>query len=317
MMMDGAGSLACAAVASAGVAGALAGCWALSARRAVRARRRLLFAAGVTDALDGEARGGDFWTGVARAVVDMSRRLSLGARRPLAGSLMPQRVRSWFGAHVRKAGMEQTAATAEGLVETSVRAALLLTALFGAFGLAFSPELACAGMVAGAAMGATLPARAMLKLQARRAAMLERELSEMLEVVALGLRSGLSFDRGFQLYCEHFSTPFARSCEAARCRWTFGLVPREQALRDLAASYDSPQLERVIEGVIRSLRFGSSLADVLEQAAAEARQAHRANVQERVAKAPVKMMVPTGTLILPAMLLLVLGPVLLELMNGF
>lgn len=43
---------------------------------------------------------------------------------------------------------------------------------------------------------------------------------------------------------------------------------------------------------------------------------HRAQVEERVAKAPVKMMVPTGTLILPAMLLLVLGPVLLELMEG-
>ena len=37
-----------------------------------------------------------------------------------------------------------------------------------------------------------------------------------------------------------------------------------------------------------------------------------------MARAPttVKMMVPTGTLILPAMLLLVLGPVLLELMEG-
>ena len=35
------------------------------------------------------------------------------------------------------------------------------------------------------------------------------------------------------------------------------------------------------------------------------------------AKAPVKMMVPTGVLILPAMLMLVLGPVLLELAGGF
>ena len=42
----------------------------------------------------------------------------------------------------------------------------------------------------------------------------------------------------------------------------------------------------------------------------------QAQVEERVAKAPVKMMIPTGTLILPAMLLLVLGPVLLELMEG-
>ena len=43
----------------------------------------------------------------------------------------------------------------------------------------------------------------------------------------------------------------------------------------------------------------------------------RDRLEERVAKAPVKMMVPTGVLILPAMLMLVLGPVLLELAGGF
>ena len=45
--------------------------------------------------------------------------------------------------------------------------------------------------------------------------------------------------------------------------------------------------------------------------------AYRARRQEQVAKAPVKMMVPTGTLILPAMLIMVLGPVLLEMAGGF
>ena len=72
----------------------------------------------------------------------------------------------------------------------------------------------------------------------------------------------------------------------------------------------------VITAIIRSLRFGTSLGEVLEQSAEQARAARKAQVEERVAKAPVKMMIPTGTLILPAMLLLVLGPVLLELMEG-
>ena len=69
--------------------------------------------------------------------------------------------------------------------------------------------------------------------------------------------------------------------------------------------------------MIRSLHFGTSLAESLESAAQEARGDYKAKREEQVAKAPVKMMLPTGTLILPAMLLLVLGPVLLELMEGF
>ena len=152
--------------------------------------------------------------------------------------------------------------------------------------------------------------------QRERADGLESDLSEMLEVVALGLRSGLSFDRGFALYGSHFDSDLARACVGAQHAWSLGLTNREDALRDLAASYDSPLFARVVENMVRSLRFGSSLAEGLESAAAEARAVHRAQVEERVAKAPVKMMVPTGTLILPAMLLLVLGPVLLELMEG-
>ena len=85
----------------------------------------------------------------------------------------------------------------------------------------------------------------------------------------------------------------------------------------MSDSYASVMFSRVIENIVRSLRFGSSLAESLEAAASEARSAYRARKQEQVAKAPVKMMVPTGALMLPAMLLLVVGPVLLELMEGF
>nr|WP_236643282.1 type II secretion system F family protein [Enterorhabdus sp. P55] len=139
----------------------------------------------------------------------------------------------------------------------------------------------------------------------------------MLDVVALGLRSGLSFDRSLALYGEHFDTLLSSSLAAAQRQWGCGLTSREEALRRVAASYDSALFGRVVENVVRSLRFGSSLAESLEGAAREARAAYRARKQEQVAKAPVKMMVPTAVLILPAMLMLVLGPVMLELIGGF
>jgi hypothetical protein len=75
--------------------------------------------------------------------------------------------------------------------------------------------------------------------------------------------------------------------------------------------------EETVEGIIRSLRFGTSLSSDLSEQAASARASRRAKLEERVAKAPVKMLLPVGALILPAMLMLVLGPILLELMNGF
>ena len=84
----------------------------------------------------------------------------------------------------------------------------------------------------------------------------------------------------------------------------------------MAQGYDNPLFSRTVSAIIRSLRFGTSLGEVLEQAAEQARAARKAQVEERVAKAPVKMMIPTGTLIVPAMLVVVVGRVLLELMEG-
>ena len=65
------------------------------------------------------------------------------------------------------------------------------------------------------------------------------------------------------------------------------------------------------------MRFGTSLADNLGFLTVEARAIRKAKLEEQVAKAPVKMLLPVGTLILPAMLIFVMGPIMLDLMNGF
>lgn len=222
----------------------------------------------------------------------------------------------WFLEHAGKAGLaDRITPLGFGRAQRRVAGAGLLAG--AVTGVVFSVELAVLLALLGAVLGwAALP-WAVMQQEKRRAEELERRLSEMLEVVALGLRSGLSFDRGLQLYIEHFDSLLARSCESAKRQWSLGLRTREEALHALADSYSSPLFGRVLDGIVRSLRFGASLAGDLEGFAAEAREAYRVRKQEQVAKAPVKMMVPTGALMLPAMLLLVMGPVLLELMEGF
>ena len=146
---------------------------------------------------------------------------------------------------------------------------------------------------------------------------LEKNLPEMLEVVALGLRSGLTFDRSLNIYCNHFDNELVKSFSLSQKKWEGGLISREDALRDLGASYESITFNRMIDNIIRSLRFGCSLVESLEDAALESRNIYKAQQEEIVSKAPVKMMIPTGTLIRPAMLILILGPILLELGSGF
>ena len=85
----------------------------------------------------------------------------------------------------------------------------------------------------------------------------------------------------------------------------------------MADSYDSRLVREAVDSISRSLRYGTSLADDLSDLAVSVRARRKARLEEAVAKAPVKMLLPVGTLILPAMLILVVGPILLDLMNRF
>ena len=245
----------------------------------------------------------------------LSRRLALRATRPMLPVGALRRARARFEEQVGKAGLSGTV-SAQACCEGAVRLAAAGAAAGALLGCTASNELAAVGCMAGGIAGAAAPGRAVRGARRLRAQELERSMSEMLEVVALGVRSGLSFDRSLQLYTGHFDDGLARECAAAQRSWQAGLATRQDALRALAQGYDNPLFSRTVSAIIRSLRFGTSLGEVLEQSAEQARAARKAQVEERVAKAPVKMMIPTGTLILPAMLLLVLGPVLLELMEG-
>lgn len=216
---------------------------------------------------------------------------------------------------LRRAGMEG-AITPGGTRASRIKVTVSMAGLLGLAGAVFTTELALIGLAAGTIVGFMMPSRALKKEVLARSEAVERHLSQMIEVVMLGLRSGLSLERSLSLYPQYFDNVLARSVEKAVNEWETGLVPREEALRGLARQFDSTLLERVMEDAVRSLRFGTPLAEALQSAAIEARAVHKARVEERVAKAPVKMMLPVGTLILPAMLLLVLGPVLLELATG-
>ena len=308
-------------VAESGVVAVLAGVGAFGAGLvasvgAVRAREKSRAAARRRAFLSGEgmaaSRGGK---SISDGVISFVEARSRVAKKRAARPISPRREEALVQV-IRQAGLASSASIA-GLFDARLRLTLFVAAAGALLGCSLSSELAVLLAAAGGLWGWSAPKRALEKRRKTRAEELERHLPEMLEVISLGLRSGLSFDRSLDVYLDHFDTLLSRSLASAHQQWALGLARRDDALRGVVETYDSALFARAIESVIRSLRYGSSLAEELEATAREARASYRALKQEQVAKAPVKMMVPTGTLMLPAMLILVLGPMLLELVGGF
>ncbi len=81
-------------------------------------------------------------------------------------------------------------------------------------------------------------------------------------------------------------------------------------LEEIAAEYGITSLLSFASVVTESLAFGTPLSDSLERQAGTIRDDQRAALEAEIEKVPVKMLLPLGTLIVPAMLIAILGPLL-------
>ena len=129
-------------------------------------------------------------------------------------------------------------------------------------------------------------------------------------IVTLGISAGLSFDASLELYCERYDTPLARMVSDAMLSWRMGIRGRGEALQELAREVESPAMARFTAAVVDALAFGTPLAESLERQAQVIRDEQRAQVEEEIERVPVRMLIPLGTLIVPAMLISILGPLL-------
>lgn len=136
------------------------------------------------------------------------------------------------------------------------------------------------------------------------------QLPTLLDVLTLGLSAGLSFDASLELYCTRYNDDLAEALGEAMVSWRIGLLSRSEALSALAKRLDVAALQRFASTVSEALAFGSPLAEVLEHQAQAIRDEHRSHIEEEIEKVPVKMLIPLGTLIVPAMLLAILGPLM-------
>ena len=136
------------------------------------------------------------------------------------------------------------------------------------------------------------------------------QMPVMIDVVVLGLSAGLSFDSSLELYCSRYGDALSRELGHALLSWRMGAETRGEALERAASSLSVPQLARFGSVVCESLAFGSPLAETLERQAQVMRDEQRSLVEEEIERVPVKMLIPLGTLIVPAMLLAILGPLL-------
>jgi hypothetical protein len=143
-----------------------------------------------------------------------------------------------------------------------------------------------------------------------------RQLPHMIDAITLSVAAGLSFDKALALYVEKSEGLLTRHFKQALQFWQTGLKLRGEALDDMVSELESREVARFVSALQQSLVLGTALVYVLEAQASEARDAHKQHLETKIAKTPVKMLLPTATCIVPSLLLLMLGPVVIDVIEG-
>lgn len=88
------------------------------------------------------------------------------------------------------------------------------------------------------------------------------------------------------------------------------------ALQELAKRTGLEEMRSLVSTLQQAMRYGSSVGDTLRAYAEEMRNKRLEYAQEQAAKVGVKMLIPIALCMLPAVMLVVMGPPMIKLMEG-
>ena len=151
---------------------------------------------------------------------------------------------------------------------------------------------------------------------ARRKKEILKTLPDALDLLVICVEAGLGFDAAMQRVAERWNNELGKAFARVLQEIALGRS-RKDALRDMAARVDLPEMTTFVAAIIQAEQLGVSIAKVLHIQADQMRLRRRQRAEELARQAPIKMLFPLVFLIFPAMFVVLLGPALLIVIKQF
>lgn len=160
-----------------------------------------------------------------------------------------------------------------------------------------------------------IPDLAWARRARRRVARIETQVPEFAELLLVATEAGLGLSPALARSAALIGRPLGDELMESIRQIELG-QPIGDELDRLAGRVEAPGLGRLTRTLARSRRLGLPVVGALKEVARDLRAERRAAAESAARRAPVKMLFPLVFLILPAFLLLTVGPVLLATMRS-
>jgi tight adherence protein C len=173
---------------------------------------------------------------------------------------------------------------------------LLLTGLFTFIGYSF-PDMWLSGRISS------------------RQRNIFRSMPDALDLLTISVEAGLGFDAAMAQVHEKWDDELSMELGRVLREIRLGKTRRE-ALRSMADRLGVAELTSFVAAVIQSEQLGVSMGTVLRVQSDQMRVRRRQMAEEEAQRAPVKIVFPIGLLIFPSLLIILLGPAILQMLSS-
>ena len=141
------------------------------------------------------------------------------------------------------------------------------------------------------------------------------QLADTIDLMSVCMEAGLSFDASLVKISERMEGPLIDELMTVFRQVQLG-KNRNDALRSIADASDVKELKTFVSAVTQANQLGIPITNVLEAQAEQLRMDKSEEIKEVASKVPTKMTIPTVIFVLPAIILIILGPVIFSVIDS-
>ncbi|MDF1515362.1 MAG: type II secretion system F family protein [Anaerolineae bacterium] len=141
-----------------------------------------------------------------------------------------------------------------------------------------------------------------------------KALPDALDLLTICVEAGLDFTSSMAKVAEKWDNELSAAFLRTVQEMQLGKLRRE-AMRNMASSLDVPDVTSFVAAIVQADALGVSMAKVMRIQSETMRMKRRQRAEEKARQAPVKMMLPLVFFIFPTILIVLLGPAVIQIKN--
>jgi tight adherence protein C len=140
-------------------------------------------------------------------------------------------------------------------------------------------------------------------------------LPDTLDLLTISVEAGLGFDAALVKVTEKMKGPLSDEFKRGASEQRVG-KSRQESLRAISERVDQKELQNFISAIIQADQLGVPMSKVLRVQSEQMRTERRQRAEEKAARAPILIMLPTVGCIFPSLFIVILAPAALTAMSS-